>query len=269
MTTADTFRNPQADALEAALPLGLASEEAGVAGAAAADAEPRADVHTAGAASSLLWVPVRRLGARHEHLVLQHLLALDAADRQLRFGHAVSDAMLQRYAMGLDYQRDGIFGVFNRRLRLIALAHLALSSSDQDGQTALGEFGVSVSASARRRGLGARLFEHCIVQARNLGVSQLVIHLAANNTAMLRIVQKVGAPLQHRGNEVEARLDLRDASWGSRIEALVEESAAKADFRIKLQLQRLDQMWQCSRSEDTTKLSDNTRTGDAGSGSRQ
>ena len=73
------------------------------------------------------WVPIRSLSARHRPRILAHLLALDMNDRYLRFGYAAGDDQIRRYVERIAFDRDEIFGVFNRRLELIALAHLPTS----------------------------------------------------------------------------------------------------------------------------------------------
>lgn len=97
-------------------------------------------------------VPIRTLKAKHRPLVLHHLLQLNDADRFLRFGYLANDAQITRYVEKLDFTRDEVFGVFNRRLQLIAMAHLGYGATPQ----AAAEFGVSVLKSARGLGLGAR-----------------------------------------------------------------------------------------------------------------
>ncbi len=62
--------------------------------------------------------------AKHRPLVLHHLLQLDEADRFLRFGYLANDEQVSRYVEKLDFTRDEVFGIFNRRLELIAMAHL-------------------------------------------------------------------------------------------------------------------------------------------------
>ena len=74
---------------------------------------------------SAVKVPIRALSVSHAHQITQHLLALSNADRYLRFGYSASDEMIQRYVAGLKFDRDEIFGIYNRRLELIAMAHLA------------------------------------------------------------------------------------------------------------------------------------------------
>jgi ribosomal protein S18 acetylase RimI-like enzyme len=180
------------------------------------------------------WVPIRKLGKRHRSRVLKHLLALDATDRHLRFGYAVSDEQIGLYVAAIDFERDNIFAVFGRSLRIVALAHLAFAEPARQG-----EFGVSVLASTRGRGLGSRLFEHCALQARNHGATSLVIYLARHNAAMLAIVEHAGATLSFDGSDAVAHLPLTPATWATQIEALIEEQAAELDFQLKLHVQRL------------------------------
>src|SRR5689334_12288191 len=102
-------------------------------------------------------VPIRSLGPAHRERITAHLLALDADDRYLRFGYPATEEQIRLYVEGLDFDRDDIFGIYNRKLELIAMAHLAFSRDPEASQCA--EFGVSVLQKARGRGYGTRLFE--------------------------------------------------------------------------------------------------------------
>jgi ribosomal protein S18 acetylase RimI-like enzyme len=176
------------------------------------------------------WVPIRSLAERHRPRILAHLLALPEADRYLRFGYAASDAQIARYVDLLDFERDEVFGVFNRRLELIAQAHLA---SLPDAREA--EFGVSVLPKARGRGYGARLFDHAVLHARNRGVDTLLVHVLSENTAMLRIARTAGASVEREGSESLARLRLPPDNLRSHLDAFIESSAAEVDYRLKAQ----------------------------------
>jgi len=194
---------------------------------------PTTPADTAGCGARALqllrnWVPIRTLGARHRKQVCAHLLALDDNDRQRRFGHAVSNERLQAYAAGLNFEHDQVFGTFDRRLRLVALGHLALDTGSAAGQ---GELGVSVLPLARGRGLGTRLFEHAVMHARNRGVHTLHIHLAPDNVPMLAIVQRAGADIEDHGREALAVLPLAGETLGSQIGELLGQRAAALDFR--------------------------------------
>ncbi|MCV0441211.1 MAG: GNAT family N-acetyltransferase [Hydrogenophaga sp.] len=178
-------------------------------------------------------VPIRSIGPGQLDRIENHLLELDAHDRYLRFGYAANDEQIRRYVAQLNFERDELFGIFNRRLELIAMAHLAFSLDPQ--YTSCAEFGVSVSKSARGRGYGSRLFERAVMHARNEGVQMLFIHALSENTAMLRIARKAGADIERDGSESEAHLRLPPADFDSRVTELVNERVAITDYHLKAQ----------------------------------
>ncbi len=178
-------------------------------------------------------VPIRSLGVAHRSRIAGHLMALDANDRYLRFGYPATDEQITRYTDALDFERDEIFGIYNRRLELVAVAHLALVGNSDCRNCA--EFGVSVLASARACGLGTRLFERAVMHARNAGVEMLFIHALSENVAMLKIARNAGALVERSGSETEAFLVLPAADLDSRVTEFIEEQIAQTDFRLKTQ----------------------------------
>jgi len=188
---------------------------------------------TDGKAQSFSWVPIRALSQRQRPRILAHLLGLAEHDRYLRFGYAASDEQVGRYVDSIDFDRDEVFGIHNRRLELIAIAHLAGLPGGREG-----EFGVSVSPAARGRGYGRRLFDHAVLHARNRGLDALVIHALTENTAMLHIATAAGATLERSGGDAQARLRLPPYTIASHIEALLEDGAAEIDYRLKREARR-------------------------------
>jgi len=179
-------------------------------------------------------VPIRSIGPEHRERIAAHLLALTPDDRYLRFGYVATDEQIARYVAQLDFVHDDIFGIYNRRLELIAMAHLAYSRDPQSANCA--EFGVSVLAKARGRGLGRRLFERAVLHARNEGVELLFIHALSENVAMLKIARSAGATLERFGGETEAHLRLPPATLDTRMSELVDEQFAQTDYRLKRQV---------------------------------
>ncbi|MBB4844726.1 GNAT superfamily N-acetyltransferase [Paucibacter oligotrophus] len=180
------------------------------------------------------WVPIRSLARRHRHRIAQHLLQLDERDRYLRFGYPASDEQISRYAMSLDFARDEVLGIFNRRLELVSMAHLAYAPSPQRaGQAAMAEFGVSVLKQVRGRGFGARLFERAALHARNRGIDTLFIHALSENGAMLKIARNAGATVERDGSESEAWLRLPPDTVSSHVGEAIERHMAELDFQFK------------------------------------
>lgn len=176
------------------------------------------------------WVPVRTLSAHHRSRIAAHLLALGERGRRLRFGHPASDGQISRYVEQIDFARDEVFGVFNRRLDLVAFGHLACLPADVGASA---ELGASVAVSARGCGLGTRLLAHAIVRTRNRNIRMLVVHAARANSAMLQIARRAGAELEFDGAEAVAHLPLAEGNLASRIKAQFAERAADLDYRLK------------------------------------
>jgi GNAT superfamily N-acetyltransferase len=188
---------------------------------------------------ALHWVPIRSLAPRHRPRILAHLLALSPRDRYLRFGYLATDSQIGHYVDQIDFDRDEVFGVFNRRLEVVAIAHLAFLGTDERTPSAA-EFGVSVAERARGRGWGARLFERAALHARNRHVDTLLIHALAENTAMLRIARNAGAQIQLEGLDALARVKLPAEDFASHVQALLERQAAELDYGLKLQAKRFN-----------------------------
>jgi RimJ/RimL family protein N-acetyltransferase len=176
-------------------------------------------------------IPIAPLSQVHVPNILKHLLALSEHDRYLRFGYAATDEHIHRYVSTVNFERDEIYGIFNRQLEIVAMAHLALLKDP--GRAYSAEFGVSVVSSARGRGYGGRLFERAVIHARNDKVYQMYIHALSENAPMIRIARKAGATIERDGAETEAFLRLPKRDIDSRVTELVADQFAKTNYSIK------------------------------------
>jgi GNAT superfamily N-acetyltransferase len=208
------------------------------------------------------WVPIRSLGPRHRGRICAHLAALDDSDRYLRFGYPASEAQMSKYVDLLDFDHDEVFGIFNRRLELIAMAHLAhpATTTSESGDR-MSEFGVSVLPKARGRGFGTRLFEHAVLHARNRGVQTLLIHALSENTAMLKIARNADARIERDGSESEAWVRLPPDSFVSHVEELVGQQAAELHHQMKVQAARVSGLL-----DTITEVRDNVRKSHSAAG---
>lgn len=188
----------------------------------------------------MLWIPIRILSAKHRPKIAAHLKSLGTQDRYLRFGYPATDEQIDGYIAKLDFARDDIYGVFNRRLQIVSMAHLAFSVDPQWATCA--EFGVSVDLKMRGRGLGARMFDRAMTHARNEGVSLMFIHALSENTPMLKIARKAGARVERDGSESDAYLSLQPANLDSQMHEFLEEGMADLDFQIKTRARQFLQL---------------------------
>ena len=181
-------------------------------------------------------VPIYPLTPEHVPELKRHMLALSAQDRYLRFGFAANDEQIVRYIDGLNFERDDIYGIFNRQLHLLAMAHVAILR--EEGKEAMAEFGVSVASHARGRGYGARMFERAVMHARNEGVSLMFIHALSENAPMIKIARNAGATIERDGSETEAYLRLPKRDIDSRVGEMLADQFAKANYHAKEDAQR-------------------------------
>ncbi len=147
------------------------------------------------------FVRISSLKPEDKPQIAQHLLSLSERDRYLRFGYFATDSNINNYVNGLNFVRDHVFGIYDGKANLVAVAHVAhISEQNQTpfsfglGSSHRAEFGVSVLASHRGKGYGGRLFNRAVTYARNQGVSHFYIHALTENAQMLRIAKIVVPP---------------------------------------------------------------------------
>lgn len=156
----------------------------------------------------------------------QHLLALDAEDRRLRFGAPIGDGVIRRYAAGIDFERDALFGIFDDGLELVGAAHLARGEDHA-------ELGVSVLGGYRKRGFGGALLERAALHARNWRRRKLFMHCLKENETMMHLARKQGMDIVTDGGEADAWLKLPQPDAGSYFGEVFAQRVALFDFALK------------------------------------
>ncbi|EJN08964.1 GNAT family N-acetyltransferase [Herbaspirillum sp. YR522] len=188
---------------------------------------------------------VKELSARSRRHLMRHFLALGEADRLLRFGSKLSDELVVRYAEQIDFERDTVFGVYDRRLRLLGVGHLAFApreSSRISGATikpVVAEFGVSVSAAARGMGVGTRLFLRASMRCRNADVDTLYMHCLSSNKVMMHIAKKAGMEIHRDYGEADAYLKIKPANSATLFQEAMQEQVAMLDYIVKANFKAL------------------------------
>ncbi|WP_422647892.1 Acetyltransferases, including N-acetylases of ribosomal proteins [Cupriavidus sp. H18C1] len=195
------------------------------------------DLRKAAAASQAAQRPttlVRELGAQHRSRLLKHFLALGEEDRLLRFGQSVGDHVIEAYVDSIDFDHDTVFGVYDEHIELVGVGHFANLRDNAQGRVA--EFGVSVSQSARGRGIGSALFERAAIHGRNTHVRTLYMHCLSRNAAMMHIAKKAGMKVQYAYGEADAYLELPPADTVSRLTEAIDEQVADLDYVVRRNL---------------------------------
>ena len=185
-------------------------------------------------------VRVKEVPERDRRRLLMHFLALNDSDRLLRFGSVLPDELITRYVQRLDFARDTVLGVYDDKLRLVGVGHLAFSprESKPSGSAAtlkerIAEFGLSVSDTARGLGVGTKLFERAAMHCRNADVDTLYMHCLASNQVMMHIACKSGMQIQRDHGEADAYLKLPPANPSSVMQEAMQEQMASFDYTLK------------------------------------
>ncbi|MDB5963247.1 MAG: acetyltransferase family protein [Massilia sp.] len=185
-------------------------------------------------------VRVKQLGERDRFRMRKHFLSLDKDDRLLRFGTMLPDEQVIAYVDKIDFNRDTIYGVYNRVFKLVAVGHLAFapkeqltSSPDVTAKEKVAEFGVSVLASARGQGIGSKLFQRAAIHCRNVDVDTLYMQCLSSNQTMMHIAKKAGMTIHRECGEADAYLRLPPPSPGTVMQEALEEQFATIDYTFK------------------------------------
>lgn len=177
---------------------------------------------------------VRELAAHHRSRLQKHFLALGEEDRLLRFGQSVGNHVIEAYVESIDFDHDSVFGVYDEHLELVGVGHFANLRDNAQGRVA--EFGVSVSKSARGRGIGSALFQRAAIHGRNTTVRTLYMHCLSRNAAMMHIAKKAGMKVQYAYGEADAYLELPPADTVSRLTEAIDEQVADLDYMVRRNL---------------------------------
>ena len=148
---------------------------------------------------------IRRLQDDKRATLMAHFLALPQHDRSLRFGVSLASTVIAAYVDGIDFARDGVFGVQDDQLALVGVAHVAI----EDDRA---ELGLSVLPVHRRCGVGSALFDAAVAHASRCRIPTLFMHCRTGNAAIMRIAQRFGMDIITGGGEAAAHIQLQPRS---------------------------------------------------------
>lgn len=176
---------------------------------------------------------IRKLWAGESTIFRDHLLRLDAESRRYRFGSAVSNEFIERYADRAFRTGAIVHGCFVDGV-LRAAAELYPLGDVLPGEA---EAAFSVEHDYQNHGLGTQLLERVILTARNRGIRTLCLNCLAQNRRMQQIARKFDAELTFDTDDVVAELT---APYPTAL-SLAREAAADAQgvAGAVLQAQRL------------------------------
>jgi GNAT superfamily N-acetyltransferase len=139
---------------------------------------------------------VRKLWVGESELYRHHLLRLDADSRRNRFGGAVSDEVIERYAEPSALGDAVIYGFFVDGI-VRGAAELRLLERPGEAEAAL-----SIERVWQSRGIGTALLERVLLAAGNRQVKHLHMLCLAENRRMQQLARKFDAELSFQSGSV-------------------------------------------------------------------
>lgn len=165
----------------------------------------------------------------HRSAMKAHFLSLDENDRLLRFGLILKNESIVSYVDNIDFNHDVLFGVFDARLNLVGVGHLAFPLK-MDGKA---EFGISVIKSYRGKGVASQLFERAIIHCRNLSIHTLAIQYLTRNAPVMHIARKLGMKVVSGRGDSDACLTISPGNSVTFITEVASEQVATLDYTLK------------------------------------
>jgi GNAT superfamily N-acetyltransferase len=175
-----------------------------------------------------LHLNARRLNAGHRPALLAHFCALSRRDAYLRFGTYVGAETIAAYVNGIDFERSTVLGVYGDELELLGVAHLC-------PEHGVVELGISVLASARRRGIGTLLMRRALSYARLVGAEQLFMHCLAENEDLMRLARAANAAISCSHDEADGFIRVPPVTPFSAAVEFAAEQIGVADYAWKAQ----------------------------------
>jgi len=167
---------------------------------------------------------VQRLGRFQTAEMLAHFNALSSDDLRLRFGAPLGRFALENYVSGIDFSNDRVFGIFDRELKLVSVAHLAV-----DLERDCAELGLSVAHESRRRGHGEALLRRAATHAASLGLHRIYMHCLSENGALMGLARKSGFKIVAARGEADASKQLQETRPESIAMEMVNDRIALVD----------------------------------------
>lgn len=157
-------------------------------------------------------IALRRLSLSDAPDVAALYESLSERSRRLRFGTPMPriPGHVLAHVCVVDEPRHVSIGVL-RQGELVGVAHRVRWPGEQGSY----DVALVVADRVQGRGLGGRLLDAVVSDARAHGVRRLTFHLSGENRAMAGLLAGRGVGVRYRGGEGDAVLDLdrRDERW--------------------------------------------------------
>lgn len=146
----------------------------------------------------------RKLLPAEHHRYPGHLLRLDRTDRYARFTGTVSNAVIERHGLTLDWRRTIVVGGFHRG-ELRGAVELCTDRLLWPHQA---ELALSIEKPFQEQGVGTALVRRALTIARNRGIERVHMLCLADNRRMRALASRFGGTMDLDGGELTVSITL-------------------------------------------------------------
>jgi GNAT superfamily N-acetyltransferase len=170
---------------------------------------------------------VRRLLVPEYPKYREHLKALDEDSKLLRFGHRVTDEVIDKLCdiIEEDSLHHILFCIENENLELVAVGHIAT----KDGM----ELAFSVLKEYQKQGFGNKLMTRCIQYCRTHGILKGCMVCLSSNAVIKHLCIKNGIHIHTEYGETMADVELDQPNVTTYVNEQVASNLAVFDYMSK------------------------------------
>lgn len=182
---------------------------------------------------------IKRIFSNYRERVKEHFLRLDQDSRYSRFCFSISDGSLSTYVDKMNFNKDGIFAVFNSNLEIIGIGECVLNPKDKN----IAEVGFSIEKPYQGKGLGNKLMKRVIQFAHSHQVDILEMFCLSTNAKSMHLAKKHGLKIKQEYGESHALIDLpKNLFIQSLINEQIEDTFANVQIGQAMQYQLVEQL---------------------------
>lgn len=147
---------------------------------------------------------IKRLNSYDREQVLEHFLRLDPDSIYSRFCAPFREDAIKRHVDRIDFDENGIYGIFNDELEIIGVGECVITSNNG------AEIGFSVEPKYQGNGLGGKLMKRMVRFAKSQNKDHLEMMCLRTNQKSVHLAKKFGLQVKNDAGESFAIINMED-----------------------------------------------------------
>lgn len=179
--------------------------------------------------------PIRKIFKHEIALYEQHLLALDANSKHMRFAYPIKDESISEFIKTVekDFDNHCIFVAESLNCEVIAVGHVSIVGDKT-------ELAFSVLPAYQGQGVGSAMMDRCVTWCQNRGITNVYMVCLSSNAAVRKLATKHGLKMQSEYGETVADATLPNLTPFTILNEVTESSIANFAYLQRTALKLSD-----------------------------